>query len=832
MLHAKLSLRCLAWGRWLLAAGLVLGWSGEAEAQADLALSVNPNTVREDAGVTAITITVEVTDDTAVDVDTYVLLGVSNTGLNSRFNIRLTNLRIPAGEKKATGTLTVIPIDDDVAEADLPIEILGNAGNKTVQPTTITLIDNDKTSRNIWLSADIVELNRFDGASKIAVTATLDGKALSRTTSFALTIGDHPDLGPVPNSDTNDDGQTNDDDATADNREALRDLDYMITLATITIPRNSVSGTATITVTPNRRLPGTIRLEVPDRDASTEGIQLTSGGLTVRPVDIKIKKEAAATADTITLSQESIREDAGETTVELKVTLTNALIKDEVMRLALLSDGAVLPSGGTVSGTPIRDVHYTLAFSPPVTVPAGATEATTTFTLIPRNDAEVATLGLIYIRIIIGNVSVVRTIAITDDDANSTQISLEAVPTEISEGAGSTNVVVTGTLNGKPLGDDLVVLLTVDPNPKDTESNGNVVDVAEATRDIDYRAVLRSLRIPAGALSGTATITITPVDDNIEDSGEKIRLTVPYANKQVPVRGAEGDLLLLTVGAVDITLRDGGEVSAPSFASGAAIADQTYTVGVSIARLVLPAATGGDGSPTYSVSALPAGLVFNPSTRTLSGTPTAATNGAVAITYTATDNDGDTAALTFTIAATAATAEDDAMLAFTSGAAIADQTYTVGVSIARLVLPAATGADCALTYSVSALPAGLVFDPSTRTLSGTPTAATNGAVAITYTATDNDEERESVELTFVIAVNPAAETPGVMAAGLTAEPAMVHENAGATAISLTFTLAAASRTNEAVLFSIVEPNNGPAAGARFGLHCGTGGAHHHSGRCY
>ena len=292
MLHAKLSLRCLAWGRWLLAAGLVLGWSGEAEAQADLALSVNPNTVREDAGVTAITITVEVTDDTAVDVDTYVLLGVSNTGLNSRFNIRLTNLRIPAGEKKATGTLTVIPIDDDVAEADLPIEILGNAGNKTVQPTTITLIDNDKTSRNIWLSADIVELNRFDGASKIAVTAaTLDGKALSRTTSFALTIGDHPDLGPVPNSDTNDDGQTNDDDATADNREALRDLDYMITLATITIPRNSVSGTATITVTPNRRLPGTIRLEVPDRDASTEGIQLTSGGLTVRPVDIKIKKE-------------------------------------------------------------------------------------------------------------------------------------------------------------------------------------------------------------------------------------------------------------------------------------------------------------------------------------------------------------------------------------------------------------------------------------------------------------------------------------------------------------------------------------------------------------
>ncbi len=813
MLHAKLFMRCLAWGPWLLAVGLVLGWSGEAEAQTDLKLSVNPNSVREDAGATAITVTVEVTDDTAVDADTYVLLSVSSQGLNSRFNIRLTDLVIPAGKKKATGTFTIIPIDDESADEDLSIEISGNAGSKTVKPTTITLIDNDKASKKISLSADIVELNRFDGATKIAVTATLDGKALNSATSFALTIGDHPDL----------DSPIDDAGATADNREAQRDLDYTVTLATITIPRNAVSGTATITVTPSRRgLPGTIRLGVPDRDADTEGIQLAVGGLTVSPVDIKIKKEAAATADTVTLSQESIRESAGETTIELKVTLTSALIKDEVMRLVLLSDGAALPSGGTVSGTPTRDIHYTLAFGPPVTIPAGATEATTKFTLTPRNDTEAVTRGSIYIQVMIGSVSVVKTIAIADDDANSTKISLEVAPTAISEGSGSTDVVVTGTLNGRALGDDLVVLLTIDPDPKDTDAKGKVVDVVEATRDIDYRAVLRSLRIPAGALSGTATITITPVDDNVVDSGEKIRLTVP--NKQISARSAEGDVLQLTVGTVDITLKDGedsasdgGEDSAPSFALGASIADQAYTVGVAIASLVLPAATGGDGSPTYSVSALPAGLVFDPSTRTLSGAPTAATNGAVVVTYTATDSDGDAAELTFTVAATAATAataEDGAMLAFASGASIADQAYTVGVAIASLVLPAPTGADCALTYSVSALPAGLVFDPSTRTLSGTPTAATDGAVVVTYTATDNDEEKESVELAFTITVNSAlsfGEISRVMAAGLTAEPAVVLENAGATAISLTFTLASASLTNEAVLFSIVEPSNGPAA---------------------
>ena len=45
--------------------------------QADLELSVNPASVREDAGETDVEVTVQVTDDTAVDADTYVLLGIS-----------------------------------------------------------------------------------------------------------------------------------------------------------------------------------------------------------------------------------------------------------------------------------------------------------------------------------------------------------------------------------------------------------------------------------------------------------------------------------------------------------------------------------------------------------------------------------------------------------------------------------------------------------------------------------------------------------------------------------------------------------------------------------
>ena len=84
------------------------------------------------------------------------------------------------------------------------------------------------------------------------------------------------------------------------------------------------------------------------------------------------------------------------------------------------------------------------------------------------------------------------------------------------------------------------------------------------------------------------------------------------------------------------------------------IAPQVYTTNRSIGAQLLPAATGGSGTVSYSISsALPPGLVFDPSTRILSGTPKAAQK-AKEYTYEATDAGGNTARLVFTIAVTAA----------------------------------------------------------------------------------------------------------------------------------------------------------------------------------
>ena len=776
--------------------------SAQQTVQADLELSVNPARVREDAGETDVEVTVQVTDDTAVDGDTYVLLSISPEGLNTRYLIGLPTLRIPAGQKRATETLTLTPINDDVVDADLPIEIRGHAGIKTVESTTLTLIDDDKDSQNINLSVDVAELTRFEGATEITVTATLDGKVLNEATRFSLTIGDHPDLADNPSTDLDGDGDMDSADATKDNREAQRDLDYTATLASLTILRNAVSGTATITITPQNQLPGTIRVASPDFDADAPGIQIADDGLTLSPVDIKIKKEVAATADAITLSQESIREDAGATTIEVKVTLTDASVEDETMSLAVLPEGAVLPSGDTVTGTPLRDVDYTLVFGESLTIPAGATEGTTTFTITPTNDTDAAQRGMIYIQITVGDVLATRIIVLADDDTNSMNISLTAEPAAISEGASRTDVTVTGTLDGKVFDNNVVVFLTIDPDPQDTDANGDVVDVVGATRDVDYTATIRPLIIPAGSVSAITKITIIPVDDRSVEPDETIRLTVPYANKQIITRDAEGDEVKVTVGTVDITLQDTGAGGAPTFAADAAIADQVYVVGTAIADWVLPEASGGDGDLTYSVSTLPAGLEFDAATRTLAGTPTAASDGALTVTYTVTDSDDDTAALTFTITIAAA----GTVPVFAAGASINNQTYIVGTAIADWVLPAASGGTAPLMYSVSVLPAGLEFDAATRTLGGTPTAASDGALTVTYTVTDANSA--TATLTFTIAVNPA---PRVTVAGLTAVPAAIREDAAATAVVLTFTLEAAAAADESVRFTIVAPSEGTEA---------------------
>ena len=92
------------------------------------------------------------------------------------------------------------------------------------------------------------------------------------------------------------------------------------------------------------------------------------------------------------------------------------------------------------------------------------------------------------------------------------------------------------------------------------------------------------------------------------------------------------------------------------------------------------------------------------------------------------------------------------MMAFAFAAEVEDQAYTAGTAIRALELPEAVGGEGDVTYRVFGLPAGLTFDAATRTISGTPEAATDGAVEVIVLAQDSTDA--ATTLTFSITVNP------------------------------------------------------------------------------
>ena len=183
----------------------------------------------------------------------------------------------------------------------------------------------------------------------------------------------------------------------------------------------------------------------------------------------------------------------------------------------------------------------------------------------------------------------------------------------------------------------------------------------------------------------------------------------------------------------------------PTFGD-AMVEAQRYTVGTPIPPLALPAATGGDPPLRYALTPLdlPDGLTYTPPAAadatggTLTGTPTAV-HLATTYTLTATDADGDTATLPVPVEVRAV----DTTPTF-GEQTVEDQTYTVGSAIPLLTLPAATGGDGGLTYTLTgpagaAPPAGLSYTPLAveGVHGGTPIEA-QPPTPYTLTATDTD----------------------------------------------------------------------------------------------
>ena len=408
-------------------------------------------------------------------------------------------------------------------------------------------------------------------------------------------------------------------------------------------------------------------------------------------------------------------------------------------------------TGGTTGGTAalptevysIAPIPSGLAFDPATRVLSGTPDtvaAAATITYRVQDAGSHSDVGR----------NATLTFTITVEPAVPTGVTLSVNPATVTESATATTITVTATVDGGTFAVERVVGFS-------TAGSGSG---STATQN-DYTSVgFTPLTIPANMASASTTIEFTAAVDAVaEPAGETVViegiLQLPNsqtADTSIPVTSAT------------LTINDPVANIAPVY-SAVIFGSLSYVQNRMISPATLPAATTpGNGDTVYSIAVLPAGLTFDAATRVLTGTPTVAL-AQTSYTLTAHDSDDDMTAGDSATFPVRITVQADLTPTFT-GVDVPAQVFRAGQRV-DVTLPAATGGDGALTYTLTgpsaaalatALP-GATFTASTRVLSGVLTGDAFAATAFIYTATDQDSDEATATLMITVEANKAPAYP-------------------------------------------------------------------------
>ena len=226
--------------------------------------------------------------------------------------------------------------------------------------------------------------------------------------------------------------------------------------------------------------------------------------------------DIAPTGMTLTASPDRVSEDAGATAITVTATLNGqrSLARDTRVQLAL------------EDGSAAADDDYEPATAR-LTIPAGQMNATATLTLTPVDDTVWEGDETVTIAGTAGDLSVTPAeVTITDDDTAPTGVTLTLAPTVIGEGAGETELTVTATLTGgdSRIADTEIALSVEGVSLTQDDGNGSTTATTAAASD-DFSYAAATLTIPAGRMSGSATLAFTPVDDTMVEDDETAQVT-------------------------------------------------------------------------------------------------------------------------------------------------------------------------------------------------------------------------------------------------------------------------------------------------------------------
>ena len=345
---------------------------------------------------------------------------------------------------------------------------------------------------------------------------------------------------------------------------------------------------------------------------------------------------------------------------------------------------------------------------------------------------------------------------------------------------GTSVAVSATTIDGTAVaaGDDPVLMVGM---AQQTNNAPVFTEGATATRSVaENTAAGMSIGTPVAATdadSDTLTYTLGGTDMAsfaiVSTSGQlQTMAALDYETKNAYMVMVTADDGNGGTASIDVTINVTDVNESPANMAPVFAANLPMTImgksGIAITPVTFTATDSDGGTLAYSwnVDETALGLMLDPATGTVSGTPNKAHTGSHPITVV--DGQGGSAMHPLTITITGNTAPT--FEAFTFPALTANMAHPV-------TLPAAMDADNdALTYSIrGTLPTGLMASANASmplTISGTPTAV--GTTSVTYVASDN--RGGEATLSLAITVNAAPADPQDPAPGAPAAPTGLNAN--------------------------------------------------------
>ena len=498
----------------LTVAGTEIGITDNDAAPTALTLTVDadtgtPNaqsTVGEGGGAKTVRVTATLDGSTTFRSDSTVTVTVGaaeDSATEGEDYTTVADLSIPikAGEASGYVDFLLTPTDDNIDDDGETISVEGELGTLTVAGTEIGITDNDAAPTALTLTVDAdtgtpdvqSAVAEGGGAKTVRVTATLGGSTTFRSDStVTVTVG-------------------------ADSDSATEGEDYnTVAELSILIKAGAAAGYTDFTLTPTNDV-----LDEKDEAISVDGelgtlavtgtqIDLTDDDAT--PTSLTLSVDADTGAENV---QTTVAEEGGTKTVRVTATVDgNSRFVDPT---------TVTVEVGTAGDSATEGTDYTDVADQTITIAAGAASGSKDFTLTPTSDdlAEGSE------RIGLDGSATDLTVAgahidITDDDSPPEILTLSVdadtgtqdVQSTIAEGGGAKMVRVTATVEGSSR---FVESRTV------TVEVGKSADSAEA--GTDYTPVAdQTITIAAGAASGSKDFTLTPTNDPLVETDERISL--------------------------------------------------------------------------------------------------------------------------------------------------------------------------------------------------------------------------------------------------------------------------------------------------------------------